>query len=242
MVLAAGLKQVARSLPQMKANNAMLALDHIAVGTAQLKAGQDELKRCLGVEVPLGGKHPTMATHNAVMRASFQPAADVPAYFELIASDPDAPRANRPRWFSLDDPATKARLSKGLAPLCWVVRCTDLEAKLANLPAPLRKMMGPAIAMSRGDLSWRLTVPTDGSLAMGGLLPVLIEWPPGPHISLNQADLGVSIQKIELMTAEPAILQSYLDLLGVSHLTEVKEGATQLCFTLDSPAGTTKMM
>ena len=60
-----------------------------------------------------------------------------------------------------------ARLSVVLRPraLCWVVDTDDLDALVANSPIDL----GEVIHLSRGDRTWRLTVPKDGSLGEHGL-------------------------------------------------------------------------
>ena len=217
-------------------------LDHIAIGAERLEPALQALAQSLGVRIPLGGKHPIMSTHNAVMQSQFHGDPHAPCYIEVISSDPDAPPPARPRWFSLDEEATKTRLAKGPAPLCWVVRCEDIDAHLAGLPDDLRSEIGPVITMSRGDLSWRLTVPETGGLGCGGLLPVLIEWQPGPHISLNQTNLGVSIRQIELTTPDAASLEHMLTALDVLHLVQVEKGPENIRFHLDMRGGETKIL
>ena len=217
-------------------------LDHIAIGAADLTSAIDSLAQDWGVRIPTGGKHRVMATHNGVMQSRFHPDPEAACYIELIASDPDAPPPQRPRWFSLDEGATKTRLAQGPAALCWVVRCDNIDDRLAALPDELRAEMGPVISMSRGTLNWRLTVPETGRLAQGGLLPVFIEWPAGPHVSLNQANLGVSIGKIEISTPEPDALKERLACLDVLHLVEVRKGTENLSFHLDIPGGETKIL
>ncbi len=73
-------------------------IDHIAIGTSSLEQGIAAMKQSLGVELPRGGKHDTMSTHNCVMQAGND------SFFELIAIDPEAPAdPGRTRWFSLDE-------------------------------------------------------------------------------------------------------------------------------------------
>ena len=81
-------------------------IDHVAIGAADLDQGVAALKSDLGVEVPRGGEHPAMSTHNCVMKAGEE------SFLEVIAVNPDAPPPGRTRWFTLDDPATQARLAR----------------------------------------------------------------------------------------------------------------------------------
>lgn len=202
-------------------------IDHFAIGTASLDAGVAALLPVLGVEVPRGGKHAAMSTHNAVMQAGNE------SFFELLAIDPEAPTPDRARWFTMDDPATKARLAERPRALCWVVGTDDLDAVIANSPVDL----GEVVSFTRGDRSWRLTVPTDGSLPMDGLLPAFIEWSPGPHPSMGQQNLGVTLQKVCLHHPDPAMLTGILQRLGIADLAEVTKGDAALSFEVMTSKG-----
>ncbi len=46
----------------------MLQLDHIVVASLTVEEGVAHVERRLGVIVPPGGEHPSMGTHNHVMR------------------------------------------------------------------------------------------------------------------------------------------------------------------------------
>ncbi len=203
-------------------------IDHIAIGADNLDQGTADMETKLGVVVPRGGKHEAMSTHNCVMQTGNE------SFFELIAIDPEAPAdPGRVRWFTLDNPATKTRLSDRARALCWVVRTDDLDSVVAASPVDL----GEVVSLSRGDLSWRLTVPEDGSLPMGGLLPAFIEWSPGPHPSTAQQDLGVRLNKVMLSHPNPAELQDILKALHVDHLASISKGNMGLSFELSSPKG-----
>jgi len=203
-------------------------IDHFAVGTDSLDNGAKEMEAKLGVEVPRGGKHEAMSTHNCVMQSGNE------SFFELIAIDPEAPAdPGRVRWFTLDDKETQSRLSERARALCWVVGTDDLDAVVAASPVDL----GEVVLFTRGERSWRLTVPKDGSLPMGGLLPAFIEWSPGPHPSTGQQDLGVRLNKVKLSHPNPEELTSILKTLSVDHLAEVSKGDAALSFELDTPKG-----
>lgn len=203
-------------------------IDHFAIGADSLEQGIAAMKQQLGVDVPRGGKHDAMSTHNCVMQAGNE------SFFELISIDPDAPAdPGRVRWFTLDDPNTQSKLKKRPRALCWVVNTDDLDAVIAASPIDL----GEVVTFKRGDRSWRLTVPEDGHLPGDGLLPAFIEWSPGPHPSTGQRDLGVKLQKIKLRHPEPEVLVSMLEALKVEHLASVSKGEVALSFELETPNG-----
>lgn len=203
-------------------------IDHFAVGAATLVQGMHAIQETLGVTMTPGGKHDLMSTHNCVMQSGNE------SFFELISIDPDAPTPGRTRWFTLDDPNTQSKIAVRPRALCWVVNTDDLDAVVAASPVPL----GEIVTFVRGDRSWRLTVPADGHLPEGGLLPAFIEWSPGPHPSTGQNDLGVRLSSVNIAHPEPAKLTGLLDALQVSPLANVSEGIAGLSFTLETPMGT----
>ncbi|GAB5468405.1 MAG: VOC family protein [Rhodospirillales bacterium] len=202
-------------------------IDHVAVGARSLDEGVAALRQQLGVTLPRGGKHAAMSTHNCVARAGEG------CFLEVIAVDPKAPAPERSRWFTLDDPTTQARLAARPRPLCWVVGTDDLDGVIAASPVDL----GEVLDFSRGERSWRLTVPRDGSLPEGGLLPAFIEWSPGPHPSVGMQDLGLALEAVVLSHPDPERLQGLLRALKVAPLARVEAGAPALAFAVRTPAG-----
>lgn len=203
--------------------------DHFAIGASSLAAGVDALNSLLGVEIPQGGKHEAMSTHNCLMQLSDN------SFFELIAIDPDAPHPGRVRWFTLDEPQTIAKLAERPRALSWVVQTDDIEAVVNNSPVDL----GGIVNLSRGDLTWRLTVPADGHLPEHGLLPAFIQWSPGPHPSTYQQNLGVKLNRILLKHPDPNTLTAMLKTLEVDHLATIEKGPyPALAFEVSSPNGT----
>ncbi len=206
----------------------MNKIDHFAIGADSLEQGVAALKEALGIEVPRGGKHEAMSTHNCVVQAGKE------SFLEIIAIDPDAGDPGRTRWFTLDDPMTQARLNERPRALCWVVGTDDLDAVIAASPVDL----GEVVKFTRGDRSWRLTVPRDGSLPQAGLLPAFIEWSPGAHPSSGMQDLGIALKEIRLGHPEPSQLISLLTTLGVEHLARVEQAnKPSLAFILSGSTG-----
>ena len=75
----------------------MNKLDHIVVAAHSLEQGVEYIQSELGVDIPEGGFHATMGTHNHLMQLGNE------AYLELITINPNAETPKHPRWFALDD-------------------------------------------------------------------------------------------------------------------------------------------
>lgn len=199
------------------------ALDHLVVAAGTLAGGVSHIETSLGVEMQPGGKHHEFGTHNALLSLGHT------AYLEVIAVDPDAPLPQRPRWFSLDTDSMRARLAHGPALVHWVARVEAIEA--ADEAAH-----GQAMELARGENRWSLTVPADGSLPLGGVLPSLISWhtPPPPT---RLQDHGIRLSRLALATPEPAALRAWLAALGLREAVVVEAGAPSLVAVLESLGG-----
>jgi Glyoxalase-like domain len=168
-------------------------LDHLVIAAATLEAAVAWAAERLGVAIPPGGSHERMGTHNAVLPLGSDLGPDI--YLEIIAINAAAQPPTRARWFGLDDPAMRKRLaSEGPQLITWVVRSDDLAATVASSSVAL----GVIHPMSRGAIHWQITIRDDGSLPLGGLVPVAIEWPPGPHVSTRMTDAGLRLAGLRL--------------------------------------------
>jgi len=210
----------------------MIALDHFTLGTSSLAAGVAAVREILGIENPPGGKHPDMSTHNRVVNVGDA------CFLELIAIDPDAPAVPHKRWFGLDDPAVQARIATAPRGVGWVVATDDIDRVVAASPVEL----GEPRRLSRGDLTWRLTVPAAGAMPYDGLVPGFIEWSPGPHPSTRMSFLGPKLEAIEMRHPEAEALRGVLRQLGVLHLVSLLETApaASLAFRFRLPDGSVR--
>jgi glyoxalase-like protein len=177
----------------------VLCIDHITLAANSLAEGVAYAESALGFNILAGGTHPLMGTHNHLLRLGET------LFFEVIAPDPAA-RPARPRWFSLDDAAARARLSMSPRLITWVVSTPDIDAALGQVP----HAAGPAIVLTRGDLTWRISVPSDGSMPFDGAFPSLIQWPPGPHPASRMADLGCSLVALDIAHPQAETIQRSL--------------------------------
>jgi len=171
----------------------MLKLDHIAVAAATLDEGVAIVEETLGVSLSGGGEHPLMGTHNRLLGLG-----DV--YLEVISINPDAPAPDHPRWFDLDHFAGAPRLTN------WICRSDDLDAAIAASPDGV----GVPVALSRGDLCWRMAVPEDGRLPFDNAYPALIQWQGALHPADLLADAGCRLRRLEVAHPQAEALQQAL--------------------------------
>lgn len=167
----------------------MLAFDHIVVAAPDLASGAAHVADSTGLTMKPGGAHPLMGTHNRLLRLGYD------EFLEVIALDPEATPPTRTRWFGLDHPVTSPRLAH------WVLRVADID----HIPADWRQINGPAIGVTRGDLSWRISVPNDGALPMQGMFPSIVDWDhdPIPPRAMAGSDIAAGAGLVGLSVSHP---------------------------------------
>ncbi|MBY0612012.1 MAG: VOC family protein [Beijerinckiaceae bacterium] len=193
----------------------MIRLDHLVIPAPSLEDGVAYVKEALGVDVPAGGKHPTMGTHNHVLRLG----PDV--YLEVIAVDPDAPRRDGARWFGLHDQETTRRLwDEGRRLAYWVASTSPMEQVLKGREA----LFGVPSEHYRGESHWRFGLRPDGLPAMGGALPYLIERPEGTVRTAAMPDLGCRLTRLVVEHPEAERARATLAALTLLGPVELREG------------------
>jgi hypothetical protein len=203
------------------------AIDHLVVAAASLEAGAQYIRATLGVELEPGGEHARMGTHNRLLRLGDG------LYLEVIAINPAAAQPTRARWFELD------RMARDAPPrlVTWLVRTHDIEASVARCEVPL----GRIEHMMRGTLSWRITIPADGSLPFDGIMPSIIEWQAAQHPSNQLPDHGCRLLRLEGRHAEAERIQGALAALDVDAPVMIVQAeihaSPQLTAIIDTPAG-----
>jgi Glyoxalase-like domain len=182
-----------------------ISFDHLVVAARTLDEGAAWVESRLGVPMAQGGKHAAMATHNRLL------CLGPGRFLEVIAIDPDAPPPGRPRWFTLDEPETQARLAQGPKLLHWVVRTDDIERAIAATAGGQSEVL----ALSRGDYRWKIGVPASGSLAQGGVSPTVIQWQ-GKHPADALPDSACRLERLVLHHPEAQHMLQSLRLAGLS--------------------------
>jgi len=209
----------------------MNKLDHIVVAAHSLVQGVEYLRDRLGIDIPKGGFHQTMGTHNHLMQL------DNEAYLELIAINPDAEAPKHPRWFGLDDAMMRERLIKQPALITWVMNTTDIQA----IKQQAHFDIGEPTKLQRDNLSWEIALTDDGRLLGSGLLPYVIQWHSAPHPSAGMADLGCRLQSLDIYHNRVGWFQDKLASVGADGLVNVQaledSEAPYLSARIETPNG-----
>jgi hypothetical protein len=209
----------------------MNRLDHIVVAAASLAQGGEYLREILAVEVPAGGVHRAMGTHNLLMQLGDD------SYLEVIAIDPDGAIPRRPRWFDLDQGLMRASIAARPRLITWVMNTPDIHGLSADAGIDI----GTPAALSRDGLEWEIALPDDGRLLADGLLPYCIQWHSSPHPSRAMADPGCRLKKLILHHNRTDWLAERLESLGAGHLVEIEEipdaDSPRLSAIIESPRG-----
>ncbi len=185
------------------------------------------VRSALGVRPQLGGEHPRMGTHNALLRLGDA------LYLEVIAPNPRAPAPGRPRWFGLDTLGDDARPALST----WVARSEHIRAAVAQCPEAL----GQIEPMSRGDYQWLITVPGDGRVPLDGVAPALIEWRSAVHPAARLEECGCSLVELRLCHPDTARVRRLLATLGLDESVAVSapvdEASPYVAALIDTPLG-----
>jgi hypothetical protein len=210
-------------------------IDHLVIGAATLTLGVEYVRDCLGVDIPYGGEHAKMGTHNHLMRIGEG------VFLEIIAINPDIEPPNRPRWFGLDDPFVRQRLATQPTLLTWVVNTGNITKLIQQAMFSL----GKSELIRRGELSWNFGLPDDGSLIAGGILPYAIEWHTKKHPAANMVDLNCRFHSLEIYHPYPKWLQSALVSIGALDLVKIiglpQNEAPYITAAIKAPSGLKKI-
>ncbi|HET9206340.1 MAG TPA: VOC family protein [Burkholderiaceae bacterium] len=198
-------------------------LDHITVVASSLEVGSSLVRESLGVEPHTGRAHPSMGTHNRLLRLGDT------VYLEVIAVDPHAPPPSRPRWFGLDrvHSATPPRLA------AWVASTDDI----VRVAAP---ELGVVETMRREHHAWQMTLTSDGQLPLSGAAPLLIQRAPGLHPARALPDAGLRLRRLRIHHPQAARVSALLATIGLACEPEVvvRHGdACALVAEIDTPWG-----
>lgn len=198
----------------------MLELDHLAVAACTLDEGRVAVEQALGVQLQPGGQHAHFGTHNMLL--GFEDGL----YLEVIAVDPGAPAPDHARWFDLDRFEGPPKLNN------WICRSDDLGADVLRF-----RGAGRPVALSRGDLNWRMAVPDTGILPYDNLFPALMQWDCVDHPAQRLTASGCALAR--LIVSHPAAGEFAGALAPVLHDDRVQfeKGPTGLRAEITTPAG-----
>ncbi len=198
----------------------MLELDHLAVVARDLDEGRAAVEAALGVGLQPGGQHAHFGTHNLLL------GLEDGLYLEVIAVDPQAPDPGVTRWFDLDQMQGAPRLGN------WICRTDDLEGIVSGFPEA-----GAPVALSRGDLNWRMAVPGDGRLPYDNCFPALMQWDCAAHPAARLAASGCLLQRLVVAHPEVGALAAQLAPFLLEERVVFERGAPGLRAEIMTPSG-----
>lgn len=197
----------------------MLELDHLAVAGESLEAAVAHVEEALGVKMLAGGQHAHFGTHNQLLGLGDR------LYLEAIAVDPVVGALPYARWFDLDRFEGTPRLGN------WICRSDDLNADVAAIPLDV----GAPVALTRGDLRWRMAVPESGALPYQDCFPALMQWDVSPTPASLLAGSGCTLRRLEVAHPEADALRAAVPLQDARVV--YVEGAAALRAEFDTPHG-----
>ena len=202
-------------------------IDHFVVGANNLISGTSILESKLSTTFSPGGEHQIMGTHNNLLKLQSN------IYLEIIANNPNVDNPSHPRWFSLDEERTKEKIQNSPRSLCWVLAVNNIENSIKKCGYN----PGSILQISRGELTWKITVPSNGMLIDNGVFPVLIEWQNDQHPSKKIINSNVSINMLSLFHPEPNKIKEIISNLIESDFIHILKGVPRIEFTLNTPNG-----
>lgn len=192
-------------------------LDHIVVAASRLEEGKQYIREMLDLDIPIGGRHDMMGTHNCVMALGER------TYLEVVAVNSRMSPPECPRWFGLDDPYIRMALKQGPRLLTWAVNTTDLEALVNASGTPL----GCIKEAQRDNLKWKVALSEDGRMPGAGFLPLCIQWQVSSHPAGHMADFGWRLETLAVYHNRKIWMEKMLESIGAREevgLVEIEDG------------------
>ncbi|WP_299502912.1 VOC family protein [uncultured Roseobacter sp.] len=199
----------------------MVDFDHIAIAGETLEEAREHAEAALGMSLQPGGQHDVFSTHNALL------GLEDGLYLEVIAIDPDAPTPSRTRWFDLDRFVGPARLTN------WICRSDNMLEELEKLP----DQMGNPVALQRGDLQWRMSVPDDGILPFDNCAPALIQWDTSLHPAKMLPASGVRLRRLTVQHPDAEAINNLFAPMLQDDRVSYETGEKGLVAEFDTPHG-----
>ena len=185
-------------------------IDHLVMGAVDLTSGQNYVQQIFGALPVIGGTHPTMGTHNCLLRIGPS------SYLEIISINQDIEQPKRPHWFDLDKllPNNEPKL------LTWVVRTNNIQAVVSKS----KISFGRIEKMKRGNLEWLITIRKNGSMPLHGICPTLIQWQTGGHPTDKLPESGCSLIRLESFHPKAKWIKNTLTSIGFQDKFIVEKG------------------
>ncbi|MEL6127860.1 MAG: VOC family protein, partial [Pseudomonadota bacterium] len=193
----------------------MLSLDHLTIIAPTLREGVEHVRDCLGIDVPFGTRHLYMGTHNHRLQLGDG------VYLEIVALDPDGVDPGRARWFGVDDAEqVRSDWEQNRRLRGWVAATTSIDGSVRQ-----RSEFGDAVELPFDRPEFAFSIPADGSLPMGGVLPSLIDHRGDPTQMSGIPDAGARLMSFSLEHPHPEEIRAVYDSLKIDRPPEIRAGS-----------------
>lgn len=212
---------------------ARTAVDHLALGVANLEEGITWLEESTGVKPVMGGSHPGQGTRNALLSLGGR------QYLEIIAPDPGQ-TVYRPVNFQTDlRMLTQPRL------IFWAATTNDIAAIAENARRTAQPIVGPIEgSRARPDgkvLQWKtLLVRNKFAMQAAEPIPFFIEWASGSVHPSQDSPVGCELQSFEIEHPDSWGVVNALKSLGIDAKVMYARNA-RLRAMLQTPKGTVEL-
>lgn len=203
------------------------AVDHLLLGVADREAGIRWVEERTGVRAAIGGSHPGVGTHNALLSLGGR------QYLEIIAPDPA--QTQLVAQYQMLKTLTSPRL------ITWAAASQNAETTATRCRAAGLEVFGPNPGSRQrpdGKLMRWVTVAVKSDL--NGLIPFFIEWDRTVTHPAEDSPQGCRLQAFELGHAQPARVRETLAGMGIDAI--VAQGSTpSLTARLQTPKGAVEL-
>ncbi|GAB4066272.1 VOC family protein [Ancylobacter sonchi] len=193
----------------------MLRLDHLTVIAPTLSEGVAHVRDCLGLDVPFGTRHHYMGTHNHRLQLGNA------IYLEIVALDPAGTDPGRARWFGLDNQEqVRSDWNEGRRLRGWVANTDVIDPVVAAYGT----MFGDKVSLPAESPTFDFTIPSDGSLPLGGALPSIIDHRGDTAYIASIPDLEARLTSFTLDHPDPAAIATLHRELAIEPRLEIVRG------------------
>lgn len=183
----------------------MMQLDHIILGVPDLETARVDFQKASGVLPDLGGNHPSLGTHNALVSLGS-------SYFEFLSVDPTVN--------SVENSVTR-ELKGLLRPklLGWAIQTDDFTKLRSSLKSA--NLLLSDVGSGRRRSPNGTVVAYEFAMIVGcerqeSILPFFIKWQAGTIHPATSSPGGCSLQEFSITGLTDSRLESFLRSLNLN--------------------------
>jgi hypothetical protein len=199
------------------------AADHLLLGVANRDAGIRWVEERTGVRAVIGGSHPGIGTHNALLSLGGR------QYLEIIALDPDQTEV-----------ADRYQILKTLdAPrlITWAAVSDDIDLTATQWRAAGLDVAGPKPGgRQRPDGTMMRWATLDVKTDLAIVIPFLIAWERGMTHPAADSPQGCRLETLTFAHPQPARVRDTLARMGIDAVVDAAPDAA-LIARLQTPRG-----